>query len=100
MYINVADFRFRTNPMTEDKRRSLQNWLPTMIQTALLILTILGFAVATEHRFTALEECSKTSAQTLADTVQTLRIVQNNQVRVLALLDGIEKRHALEDAKR
>ena len=60
-----------------------------IIQTIALIVTLLGLALAAEHRITVVE---KLQAATSA--------ISENQIRVVTVLDGIDKRHALEDQRR
>lgn len=81
--------------MTSERRRT--NWIPLALQTLVLLGAIIGFALANEHRITVLEECAATTSQNLKDALVTVRELQQSQVRVLVLLDQIEKRHRRED---
>jgi hypothetical protein len=82
--------------MTPERRRT--NWIPVALQTLVLLGAIIGFALANEHRITVLEECASTTSQNLKEALETVRQLQGTQVRVLTLLDEIEKRHQREDA--
>lgn len=75
-------------------------WTPIILQTLALLGVIVGFAIANEHRLTVVEECSALAAQNNKETALAVKDLQLNQIRTLALLDEIEKRHAREDMKK
>lgn len=66
----------------------------------LFVLTVIGLAVAAEHRITVIEECQKNTTATLAMVVEKLQTLQNNQIRVVTILDQVDKRHQNEDAMK
>jgi uncharacterized protein YbcI len=82
-----------------------------ILQTIALIITLVGLAIAAERRITTIEV--KTTLETQArvdqdkamiDAIQKLQDettkLSNNQVRVVTLLDEIEKRHDRIDQAR
>ena len=79
------------------KKRFSETWIPVIMQTAVLLMAIAGLAISTEHRLTIIEECSRTNTQTINDTVSSVRQIQSNQIRILTLVDDMEKRHERED---
>ena len=85
-------------PMMTERRRT--NWIPIALQTIVLIGAIIGLAIANEHRITKLEECAATTSQNLKDALDTVKVLQSNKVRVLLILDGIERRNQNEDESK
>lgn len=82
-----------------------------ILQTIALIITLVGLAIAAERRITTIEV--KTTMETQAridqdramlEAIQKLQDatsrLSENQVRVVTILDGIEKRHALVDTRK
>jgi hypothetical protein len=76
-------------------------------QTIALILTIVGLWVAAEHRVTIAEEkISAVEHQQLIlgkqneIFVEKIENLSANQVKMVTLLDVIDKRHSLEDQRR
>ncbi len=81
------------------------------LQTIAVVLSLVGIAIAFEHRVTIVEERTRVEAQqrVAADTVM-LRLIEKlqdsnatalqNQARVITLLDVIDKRHSLVDARK
>jgi hypothetical protein len=82
-----------------------------VLQTIALIVTLIGLAIAAERRITTIEV--KTSIETQArvdqeramlEAIQKLqdqtRALSESQVRVVTILDEMNKRLALEDARR
>ena len=83
--------------VTPERRK--YNWIPIALQTLVLLGAIIGFALANEHRITVLEECTATTSQNLKDSIATVKELQENQFRVLVMLNEIERRHQKEDAR-
>lgn len=83
--------------MTADRRKF--SWVPTAIQTFVLLGTIIGLAIANEHRITVLEETTATVSQSLRESLDVVKELQQTQVRLIVLVDEIEKRHQREDFK-
>ena len=92
------------------ERRAIR-WAPIILQTIVMIAAVVGFAIANEHRITILEECSKTAAEALKKTNDStaeafrktndrLDAMQQIQIRTIALLESIERRHMREDDHR
>jgi hypothetical protein len=82
-----------------------------VLQTIALIVTLIGLAIAAERRITTIEV--KTSIETQArvdqeramlEAIQKLqdqtRALSESQVRVVTILDEMNRRLALEDARR
>jgi hypothetical protein len=85
--------------MTEQRKRNLEVWLPIIIQTVLFLGVLVGYAMTNEHRMTVVEENVKSTAQTLQQTVATVQGIQQTQIRVVALVGEMEKRHEREDSR-
>lgn len=92
-------------------KKTLSSNKAIVLQTIALVLVLIGLAVANEHRLTSLE--IKQEAETMVrtendnrmmDAIKALQAVttniSENQIRVVTILDGIEKRHAVEDGRR
>jgi len=86
--------------MTLESKRRVEVWLPIFIQTLLFLGALVGLAIAMEHRLTVVEECGKTTSETLQQTVSAVQVMQQTQIRVVTLLAEIERRHAMEDSRR
>lgn len=82
--------------MTPTLKSKFDIWGPPL----LFILTIIGLAVAGEHRLTVLEETQKTMTHTMDDVAFIVDRLQQTQIRVVTLVGEIEKRHTGEDSKR
>lgn len=72
-----------------------------------IIITLAGLALAQEHRDTKNEDtiaAAVASVQVLKEHQdkqdEVINQIQMNQVRVTTILDGIDRRHSLEDQKR
>jgi chemotaxis signal transduction protein len=85
--------------MTEAQKHKLGLWLPITLQTLVVLGALYVYGLADEHRKTVIEECQRQTTVVLSDTVETVRTLQTNQIRVIAILDRIEKRHEREDDK-
>ena len=81
--------------MTPERRKF--SWLPIILQTLVLLGAVIGFALANEHRITVLETDGKVNKSNLDDTMDVVRSLQENQIRLTVLIDAIEKRHLKED---
>jgi hypothetical protein len=82
-----------------------------ILQTIALIITLVGLAVVAERRMTTIEIKTTTEIErrmeadkALFDAVRDLQIstkgLSESQIRVVTVLDGIDKRHTLEDQRR
>lgn len=73
-----------------ERRSTLRNYLPLMLQTLALLGAGWSFAVSAEHRMTVVEEIVKANqqtmfqqaqtVQTLADQLKTLEKIVNSQI--------------------
>ena len=83
--------------MTIDKRVS---WSQTAATVIPLIITMVGIAIASEHRITVVEQgFMELRKQTQLLNDNQMKILQT-QERTAAILDIICKRHELEDAHK
>lgn len=82
-----------------------------ILQTIALIVTLVGLAIAAEKRITTIEVKTAQEIQArleqdnaMLSAIQKLQDVTSklseNQVRVVTILETIDKRHNLEDARR
>lgn len=72
-----------------------------------IIVTLVSLALAAEHRQTLVEEAVAANVETIKvikdrqdKTDDLILQIQLNQMKVVTLLDEIDKRHSLEDQKR
>jgi hypothetical protein len=72
-----------------------------------IILTMVGLALAAEHRQTLNEDAiaaNVAAVKVIKDHQdkmdEVISALQMNQIRVVTILDGIDKRHTIEDQKR
>lgn len=92
-------------------KKTLTSNKAIVLQTIALIVTLVGLAIAAERRITTIEV--KTAIETQArvdqdramlEAIQRLqdqtKMLSENQVKVVTLLDSIDKRHYLEDERR
>lgn len=93
--------------MAETKKK---NW-GLIIQTIILVVTLIGIAISADRRVTVVEDtlATETELRKIADAnVETIleklqsneQKVIENQARVTALLEVTMKRHELEDARK
>jgi hypothetical protein len=100
--------------MVDRRMLSFKSWLPHLLQFLSVIGVLIGFSLKAEHRITVTEEAAKNTIILVASTTKTVAEVQTNQaeiwkaitadklvmVRLVTIIDTIEKRHAMEDRKR
>jgi hypothetical protein len=85
--------------MTVDQKHKVGMWLPITLQTLVVLGALYVYGLADEHRKTVMEECQRQTTSILNETVKTVQQLQSNQIRVIAIIDGIERRHIREDSK-
>lgn len=56
-----------------ERQSVLKAWLPLILQSAVFLITGLGYATAAEHRMTVVEETLKSQAQLMQSIVMNQR---------------------------
>lgn len=93
------------------KNKNVSSNRAITIQTIMLVVTLVGIAMAAERRLTAHEVQMKAETEVRqridSDHAQLIKSLQDaqirvieNQARVITLLEVVDKRHSLEDSKR
>lgn len=92
-------------------KKAMSSNRAVVLQTAALIITLLGLAVAAERRITTIEvkSAQEVSARVEQDKMmlEAIRMIQDqnrvtneNQIKIATIIERIERRHDIEDQRR